>query len=541
MSTVPRWLLAELFKPLVHESNKKNCLDRVATILDAHPEAAKTIAFQRWDKEGLFIANLLEIDPRHSLVKFVIENYQFYGRRLQTHYQAYPLDFLIAHDCQDYEVLNEVTFKTLMQSAANPKPYSYEWGGLYFKSLLDEEDPYETPDTLAEKITRHHEHFRKFLNTNHAAQAKLKKQGIELSFWLKKLEHKDVIAILKQVAGHEEEATAEKETSAQKSRSGFKIHKVEDALSLDDYRTRNILQGPLRDKLDEYTALQEFAAAAQSEHGINILERNRHHLIFKGNPGTGKTTLAAVLGRYFKERGFLTEGHVVEVSATALIGQYIGQTAPKVRKAFEAARGGILFIDEIYHFNETKFGADAISELIPLMENERDKFILIAAGYPKECDQTMALNPGWADRYGDTFVFDNFSRNEMADILKLKLKALKIVIDDDALQTALNFLDEDKQQNAQQYANARTAEKLLAQALKKRAVRHKNAAQPQGDEAKPALLHITQADMKAAVTQIKLDRRSNETQAGPIGFVSFGKTAAPKAAAAAPELTPAPE
>lgn len=523
MATIPRSLLAEIFKPLVKDPNNRECLNKVSNILDANPDAITSIAFHKFDKEGIFIAHALEINPEHPLVNFTLENYQFYGTRMSNFYHAYPLDFLIVLGYDDYEMLNQITLKTLLQTAQGPKPYTYELGGLYFKDLLDDEAPYESPESLAEKILRHHDHFREYLNANPAAVSNLRKRGVNPHFWRQELDYKKLEAQLRAVSGQEQTSEASADSAEKKAKSGYKIHELENAPSMDEYKAANILQASLKEKLDEYVALQEYAAAAQAAQGVNILGKSRNHLIFKGNPGTGKTTLAATLGRYFHERGMLKKGHVVEVSAASLIGQYVGQTAPKVRAAFEAARGGILFIDEIYHFNETKFGQDAVTELIPLMENERDNFILIGAGYPKECDQVMELNPGWADRFGDTFSFENFSKAEIGQILKLKLAALKIAIDDDALQIAVNYLEEDKLANVQQYANARTAEKLLLQAIKKRAVRHKRHGSEDGAA---ALLHITATDVKAAVTQMKTDRR-NQAQSAPLGFVSFEKLSEP--------------
>jgi stage V sporulation protein K len=142
-------------------------------------------------------------------------------------------------------------------------------------------------------------------------------------------------------------------------------------------------------------------------------------MIFKGNPGTGKTTVARMIGKIFKELGVLNKGHLVEVERADLVGEYIGHTAKKTREQLKKALGGVLFIDEAYSLargGEKDFGREAIDCLVKGMEDHREEFILILAGYRDEMEFFIRSNPGLRSRFSVIMEFPDYSLEELMKI-----------------------------------------------------------------------------------------------------------------------------
>lgn len=140
------------------------------------------------------------------------------------------------------------------------------------------------------------------------------------------------------------------------------------------------------------------------------------HMAFIGNPGTGKTTAARLIGKIYKEYGLLSRGHLVEVSRADLVGKYVGHTAAKVKEIFEKAKGGVLFIDEAYTLSndaEGGYGQEAIDMIVKLMEDYREDIVVIFAGYPKSMHTFLESNPGLSSRIPNTIRFDDYTAEEL--------------------------------------------------------------------------------------------------------------------------------
>lgn len=145
------------------------------------------------------------------------------------------------------------------------------------------------------------------------------------------------------------------------------------------------------------------------------------HLVFQGNPGTGKTTVARLIGKIYKEMGILKSGHFIEVDRSELVAGYVGQTALKVKKILEKARGGVLFIDEAYSLYKEEgndFGSEAIDTLLKVMEDERNEFLVIVAGYEEPMNKFLNSNPGLQSRFNKFINFKDYTVEEMGKIFE---------------------------------------------------------------------------------------------------------------------------
>lgn len=199
----------------------------------------------------------------------------------------------------------------------------------------------------------------------------------------------------------------------------------------------------------------------RKQHGV-INETSNHHLIFSGNPGTGKTEVARLYTKILFNNKIIQEDKMVEVGRADLIGEYIGSTAPRVKKVFDDAKGGVLFIDEAYSLiprHEKDFGHEAIATIIQEMENRRDKVLVIFAGYEDLMKEFLDTNPGLSSRISQEIVFEDYSSDELFAIFELMISRKQYQLRDDCKQKLCQHFSELKSDNY--FGNARYVRKLV--------------------------------------------------------------------------------
>ncbi|MGH1491870.1 MAG: AAA family ATPase [Acidimicrobiales bacterium] len=239
---------------------------------------------------------------------------------------------------------------------------------------------------------------------------------------------------------------------------------------------------------------------------------NTKHLIFSGNPGTGKTTVGRLLARIYRSLGVVEKGQLVEVDRSGLVAGFVGQTATRVTEVFDSADGGVLLIDEAYSLTrggEKDFGREAIDAVVKNVEDRRDSMVVILAGYPKEMAELVATNPGFQSRFPKTIYFPDYSDDELVAILGLISEGGKYHLTEDATAAAAAWFG--AHERGRGFGNGRLARNLFEAAVLRHAQRLVDVETPTDDQ----LTMLEAADIASVPTAT--DREAAGAQTDPSG------------------------
>ena len=264
--------------------------------------------------------------------------------------------------------------------------------------------------------------------------------------------------------------------------------KIEDLLAeLDSYIGLKVVKDEVHDLINMVQVYK-----LREQHGLPTTDMSLH-MVFTGNPGTGKTMMARMMARIYRSLGILSKGQLVEVDRSGLVAGYVGQTALKTQKVIEKAMGGVLFIDEAYALNgrsENDFGQEAIDTILKAMEDHRDDLVVIVAGYTDLMDRFIHSNPGLESRFNRFLLFEDYTSDEMLDIFKMQCKKGCYQLSDGVEELVRDYITEENG-DPETFGNARGVRNIFEHIL----VAQNNRLAAMETVTKEDLMTLTQDDV----------------------------------------------
>lgn len=290
----------------------------------------------------------------------------------------------------------------------------------------------------------------------------------------------------------EESAPKEEPAAAPEGEGDLPKENIEDLLKeLDEYIGLEAIKDEVRDLINLIKIYR-----LRREHDLPTPDLSLH-MVFAGNPGTGKTMIARLMARIYHSLDILSKGHLVEVDRSGLVAGYVGQTALKTAEVIEKALGGVLFIDEAYalapEHAENDYGREAIETILKAMEDHRDDLIVIVAGYNELMDHFINSNPGLKSRFNRYLYFEDYTEDEMVDIFKMRCAKSSYHLRDgeaeETLRERLRF-----ERKAEDFGNARGVRNLFEKIL----VAQSNRLAACDEITKEMLMELTKEDIETA-------------------------------------------